>query len=257
MSNIQAFEQAFAVTFPVEMAQMVLDRMSDLYGAAFKKNFEVYEDDQELVQLACTVFNGLTPADITRGLMRMNSEEWCPKNLPTFRNWCEQGGDWWTADMAWAKAMQYESDPQTKITKLTKRALDEVRFVLTNEGQKAAHYAFKDIYQDYQIRAKAIGKVQEWHEELELLPVKGEAESYKPYSNVEAQAALANLKQRMHVRNRPVAKPQELKPTPKDAPVAQELGPDPFDNPEAYAEMCRRDGMPVPRGIADLAGGGV
>ena len=37
MSNIQAFEQAFAVTFPVEMAQMVLDRMSDLYGAAFKK----------------------------------------------------------------------------------------------------------------------------------------------------------------------------------------------------------------------------
>lgn len=255
MSNIQTFEQAFAVSFPVEAAEWVLDRISGLYGAEFSKKY-AGDTNAELVQRACTVLNGLTPAEIERGLKRMNSEEFCP-TLPRFRNWCEQGGDWWTADMAWAKAMQYESDPQTKITKLTKRALDEVRFVLTNEGQKAAHYAFKDIYQDYQIRAKAVGKVQEWHEELEQLPVKGEAESYKPYSNVEAQAALANLKQRMHVRNRPVEKPQEFKPTEKTKPVAQELGPDPFDNPEAYEEMCRRDGVPVPKGIADLVGGGV
>lgn len=255
MSNIQLFEQAFAVDFPVEVAEMVLDRISGLYGAEFSKKYSG-DSDAELIQRACTVLNGLTPADITRGIMRMNSEEFCP-TLPRFRNWCEQGGDWWTADMAWAKAMQFEADPQTKITKLTKRALDEVRFVLTNEGQKAAHYAFKDIYQDYQIRAKAVGKVQEWHEELVLVTVKDEAESYKPYSNVEAQAALANLKQRMHVRNRPVSKPQELKPTEKPQQVKQELGPDPFDNPEAYAEMCRRDGVPVPRGIADLVGGGV
>lgn len=255
MSNIQTFEQAFAVSFPVEAAEWVLDRISGLYGAEFSKKY-AGDTNAELVQRACTVLNGLTPAEIERGLKRMNSEEFCP-TLPRFRNWCEQGGDWWTADMAWAKAMQYEADPQTKITKLTKCALDEVRFVLTNEGQKAAHYAFKDIYQDYQIRAKAIGRVQEWHEELVLVTVKDEAESYKPYSNVEAQAALANLKQRMHVRNRPVFKPQELKPTPKATPVAQELGPDPFDNPAAYAEMCRRDGVPVPRDIADLVGGGV
>lgn len=255
MSNIQTFEQAFAVSFPAEAAEWVLDRISGLYGAEFSKKY-AGDTNAELVQRACTVLNGLTPAEIERGLKRMNSEEFCP-TLPRFRNWCEQGGDWWTADMAWAKAMQYESDPQTKITKLTKRALDEVRFVLTNEGQKAAHYAFKDIYQDYQIRAKAVGKVQEWHEELVQLPVKEEAESYKPYSNVEAQAALANLKQRMHVRNRTVEKPKEFKPTPKPQPVQKELGPDPFENPEAYAEMCRRDGVPVPKGIADLVGGGV
>lgn len=92
MSNIQLFEQAFAIDFPVEVADMVLQRMSDLYGSAFTKNFEVYADE-ELRQLACTVLNGLTPTDIARGLARMNSEEWCPKNLPTFRSWCEQGGD--------------------------------------------------------------------------------------------------------------------------------------------------------------------
>lgn len=159
MSNIQLFEQAFAVDFPVEVAEMVLDRISGLYGTEFSKKYSG-DSDAELIQRACTVLNGLTPADITRGIMRMNSEEFCP-TLPRFRNWCEQGGDWWTADMAWAKAMQFEADPQTKITKLTKCALDEVRHVLTNEGQKAAHYAFKDIYQDYLRRAKEKGYQQE------------------------------------------------------------------------------------------------
>ena len=160
MSNIQLFEQAFAIDFPVEVADMVLDRMSDLYGSAFTKNFEVYADE-ELRQLARTVLNGLTPADIARGLTRMNSEEWCPKNLPTFRSWCEQGGDWWTADMAWAKAMQFESDPLSEITTLAKRSLDEVRHILNVEGQKSAHYAFKDIYIDYLRRAKEKGRIQE------------------------------------------------------------------------------------------------
>jgi len=126
MSNIQLFEQAFAVDFPVEVAEMVLDRISGLYGTEFSKKYSG-DSDAELIQRACTVLNGLTPADITRGIMRMNSEEFCP-TLPRFRNWCEQGGDWWTADMAWAKAMQFEADPQTKITKLTKCALDEVRY---------------------------------------------------------------------------------------------------------------------------------
>jgi len=122
MSNIQLFEQAFAVDFPVEVAEMVLDRISGLYGTEFSKKYSG-DSDAELIQRACTVLNGLTPADITRGIMRMNSEEFCP-TLPRFRNWCEQGGDWWTADMAWAKAMQFEADPQTKITKLTKCALE-------------------------------------------------------------------------------------------------------------------------------------
>jgi hypothetical protein len=159
MSNIQLFEQAFAVDFPVEVAEMVLDRISGLYGTEFNKKYSG-DSDAELIQRACTVLNGLTPADITRGIMRMNSEEFCP-TLPRFRSWCEQGGDWWTADMAWAKAMQFEADPQTKITKLTKCALDEVRHILANEGQKAAHYAFKDIYQDYLRRAKEKGYQQE------------------------------------------------------------------------------------------------
>ena len=159
MSSIQLFEKAFAVSFPVAVAEMVLDRIGSVYGAEFSKKYAGYSDD-ELVQLACTVLDGLTPADITRGVLRMNSEEWCP-NLPKFRSWCEQGGDWWTADMAWAKAMQFESDPLSEITTLAKRSLDEVRHILNVEGQKASHYAFKDIYIDYLRRAKEKGRIQE------------------------------------------------------------------------------------------------
>lgn len=159
MSSIQLFEKAFAVSFPVAVAEMVLDRIGSVYGAEFSKKYAGYSDD-ELVQLACTVLDGLTPADIARGVLRMNSEEWCP-NLPKFRSWCEQGGDWWTADMAWAKAMQFESDPLSEITTLAKRSLDEVRHILNVEGQKSAHYAFKDIYIDYLRRAKEKGRIQE------------------------------------------------------------------------------------------------
>lgn len=159
MSSIQLFEKAFAVSFPVAVAEMVLDRIGSVYGAEFSKKYAGYSDD-ELIQLACTVLDGLTPADITRGVLRMNSEEWCP-NLPKFRSWCEQGGDWWTADMAWAKAIQFESDPLSEITTLAKRSLDEVRHILNVEGQKSAHYAFKDIYIDYLRRAKEKGRIQE------------------------------------------------------------------------------------------------
>ena len=159
MSSIQLFEKAFAVSFPVAVAEMVLDRIGSVYGAEFSKKYAGYSDD-ELIQLTCTVLDGLTPADITRGVLRMNSEEWCP-NLPKFRSWCEQGGDWWTADMAWAKAMQFESDPLSEITTLAKRSLDEVRHILNVEGQKSAHYAFKDIYIDYLRRAKEKGRIQE------------------------------------------------------------------------------------------------
>ncbi|OTG85848.1 restriction endonuclease [Acinetobacter sp. ANC 4558] len=161
MGDIELFKNAFQVEFPVEVANLVLSRISDLYGTEFSKKYHGYSDS-ELQQLTCTVLSGLTPEDIQRGLLRMNSEEWCP-NLPKFRSWCEQGGEWWTAEMAWAKALQFEADPTTKITKLAKHTLDEVRHVLVAEGQRAAHFAFKDIYQDYLRRAKDQGKAQEFY----------------------------------------------------------------------------------------------
>lgn len=160
MSNIEKFQSAFVVNFPVEIADQVLARIQMLYGEAFDKKYgEV--DAAQLQLIACTVLNGLTEPELRRGLERMNSEKWCP-SLPEFRSWCVQDSNWWTAEQAWAKSLNFLSDENEKITTLAKRSLDEVLNILKTEGQKAAHAAFRDIYQDYLQRAKAAGRVQEF-----------------------------------------------------------------------------------------------
>ncbi|MCO8069306.1 restriction endonuclease [Acinetobacter lwoffii] len=158
MSNIQLFQDAFVVDFPAEIADQVLGRMQALYGEMFDKKFGNI-NPAELQFTVCTVLNGLKPAELRRGLERMNSEKWCP-SLPEFRSWCVHDGDWWTAEQAWAKALNFEADPTNKITTLAKRALDEVRHILKTEGQKAAHAAFRDIYSDYLDKAKKSGRIQ-------------------------------------------------------------------------------------------------
>lgn len=158
MSNIQLFQDAFVVDFPAEIADQVLGRMQALYGEMFDKKYG-YINPAELQFTVCTVLNGLKPAELHRGLERMNSEKWCP-SLPEFRSWCVHDGDWWTAEQAWAKALNFEADPTNKITTLAKRSLDEVRHILKTEGQKAAHAAFRDIYSDYLDKAKKSGRVQ-------------------------------------------------------------------------------------------------
>ncbi|WP_156189025.1 restriction endonuclease [Acinetobacter indicus] len=158
MSNIQKFQSVFDVTFPAEIADQVLGRMQLLYGEAFDKKYGDAEH-QKLVFTTCTVLNGLSEQDLRRGLERMNTEKWCP-SLPEFRSWCVHDGDWWTAEQAWAKALNFTADESEKITTLAKRALDEVQNILKTEGQKAAHRAFSDIYNDYLAKAKKAGRVQ-------------------------------------------------------------------------------------------------
>lgn len=158
MSNIQLFEQAFVLTFPVETANQLLGHMQALYGDTFNKKFGEIEQER-MISTVCQVLDGLKPEDLQRGVQRMKTEKWCP-SIPEFRTWCLQDRDWWTAEQAWAKVLNYLNDPTEKITTLAKRSLDEVRHVLRTEGQKSAHYAFKDIYEDYLQQAKRIGRVQ-------------------------------------------------------------------------------------------------
>ena len=152
MSNISKFQSVFNVNFPPEIADQVLARMQMLYGEAFDKKFGDV-DPSQLQFTACTVLNGLSENDLRRGLERMNSEKWCP-SLPEFRSWCVHDGDWWTAEQAWAKALNFLKDDTQQITTLAKHTLDEVKQIISVEGQKAARRAFLDIYQDYLQRAK-------------------------------------------------------------------------------------------------------
>lgn len=161
MSNLQTITPNMATNFPEELANQILGEIESLHGADFNQKYAQMEQ-RELLSLTCRVLDGLTPNDIKRGLKRLYEEKWCPK-LPEFKSWCLQGGEWWTAEMAWAKAMQFENDKSVKITKMTKVSLDEVRHILDNEGQKSAHFAFRDIYSDYLLRAKNAGKTQEFY----------------------------------------------------------------------------------------------
>ncbi len=167
MGNLQIFQNLFQVSFPVEIADGVLGRMQALYGDGFEKVYGE-KDPVELQTLACTVLNGLSVHEIERGLLRMNSEKWCPK-LPEFRSWCIIGGDWWTAEQAWVKSLNFMNDRSKPITTLAKVSLDEIQIVLDQEGQKAGHRAFVAIYNDYLQRAKAHGRIQEmWKEPVAL-----------------------------------------------------------------------------------------
>lgn len=82
MSNIQVFQDAFTVSFPVDVAEMVLSRIEMIHGADFQKLYGHLSND-ELTQLACTVLDGISPLELKRGIQRMNTEKWCPK-LPEF-----------------------------------------------------------------------------------------------------------------------------------------------------------------------------
>ncbi len=158
MSNISKFQSVFNVNFPPEIADQVLARMQMLYGEAFDKKFGDV-DPSQLQFTACTVLNGLSENDLRCGLERMNSEKWCP-SLPEFRSWCVHDGDWWTAEQAWAKALNFLKDDTQQITTLAKHTLDEVKQIISVEGQKAARRAFLDIYQDYLQRAKNQNRTQ-------------------------------------------------------------------------------------------------
>ena len=147
MNEIQKFQDAFIVDFDPLIADQLLGRMQSLYGTLFENKYGEF-DPQELQIMACTALNGLTAEQFKTGIIRMNSEKWCP-SLPEFRSWCVADHGFWTAEQAWAKAVNFSQNPKSEISTIAKQALEEVKQIMLIEGQKAAHRAFCDIYNDY------------------------------------------------------------------------------------------------------------
>ncbi|MEN8282595.1 restriction endonuclease [Acinetobacter gerneri] len=171
MFEVENFNQVFQMTLPLEAADQILSQMENAYGSGFDKKFGHINAD-ELRNQVCAVLNGITPKQLQNGLEQLNHQPWCP-SLPEFRTWCEgaQENLFWTANHAWAKATTYLDYPKTPITEFTKSALDAVRLILQNEGQKSASYAFRDIYNDLVNEAKARGQIQQmWDRKKELPP---------------------------------------------------------------------------------------
>lgn len=161
---------------PNAMSEHILAMLQVCYGEEFQKKFANNSTPEMLIAGLNFVLDGLTAQEIQNGLNRMKTEKWCP-SLPEFRSWCEAGSEWWNAELAWAKGLQFLANDSVQITTLTKCVLDEVKCILDNEGQWNAHKAFIVIYDDYLAKAKKAGKKQRFYEVQQKLPAPEELDN--------------------------------------------------------------------------------
>ncbi|MDV7640216.1 hypothetical protein R4611_09980 [Acinetobacter baumannii] len=242
------------------------------YAVQFNKNFPVEGKNAVPMQIVeqhlAKALVGVTPNQLQRGLALFyaSTNTYMP-NFAEFRAMC-MGDDWWSAEKAWVKACEYTQITQHKkvrlpdgreqnqeITTLAKFVLDQVYSLIQDGEMYKAKMEFIKVYDEYKAEAQLKGKIQAWYQEPILLAQKSEQKVHIPVSNDEAQKHLKSLMERLKINGRKPAPVQKLKAKEKEPELTKELGPDPFDNPHEYAEMCRREGMPIPRNILKLIDG--
>lgn len=158
------------INISLEVADNILSQLENAYKHEFYRNFGHIEEN-ELRKEVCLKLKGITYTELKRGLKQIKFEKQCPSSISEFRYWCD-GEMFWSASHAWAMATQYLNNPKIPITVFTKIALDNVMYILQNEGQKSAGFAFKDIYKSLIHDAFTRDQRQEfWHKE---------AKSFKP-----------------------------------------------------------------------------
>lgn len=131
-------------TITSQDAMRLIAKMRELYGRKFDQQWDGV-DVESLANTVAECLDGLTIEEMRAGIARMMREPW-PPTIPEFRQWCEQGGTWLTADEAWAMALGYLSDSKNEITMQAKQALQQVRYIIDGESQRAAARAFRDVY---------------------------------------------------------------------------------------------------------------
>lgn len=160
MFEVQQYQQALeqTVTFPIEVAQQILGVIEAVFGADFERVHGA-TDIEVLIETFRVVLDGLTPGQIKNGIKNMRSEKWCP-TLSEFRRLCLQDDSWWTAEMAWAMALNWKKDNTKPITTLARKTLFEVSEILTTQGQKAAYKPFIETYEFNLREAKKQNRTQ-------------------------------------------------------------------------------------------------
>lgn len=249
--------------------KFLIATLRTLYASQFNKNFPAEGTNAIPMSMVESIvgnaLTGVTKQQFDRGIVLLSTTG--KKYMPSFAEFKELcvGQDWWNAQKAWVKACEYtkivhhkktklsdNKEQYQEITTIAKFALDQVMLLITDGEMYEAKRQFIQMYEEYLAEAQLKGRVQEWYQEPVQLTWNNEKKEHVPVEKEDARLALENLKQKLNVRNRHVENPQDFKPTPKQQPVQKELGPDPFENPKAYAEMCNRDGVPVPKAIAAL-----
>lgn len=230
------------------------------YAGQFNKNFEGKNAVPMATVEAEAAKNliGVTPAQFRRGLALLYTS--INRFMPSFAEFREMciGEDWWNPEKAWVKACEYTKLTKPKpiqledgtkqyrdITTLAKFALDQVKSTIQDGEMYRAKDEFIRLYQAYVAEAQIKGRKQDWYQESPALETKADSRIHTPVSNSIAQKQLENLKAKLNVRNRTVAKPQKLE-SKKQPKQLENFWPDPFENPKEYLKACDHDGVKVP-----------
>ena len=289
----------FESTFPKKWAEEIISRMQRYYRAKFSATFPVaegqtaeqYEDD--LIETACEVFEGLSPEDIKRGLARMKRSTFCPI-FPEFAGWCEPKiDDWLGSHEAWAiaeKSIGFDGQELTVVwTEQMAQAFSRCEELIKtgDKYQRAeAKKIFCDAYDRLVTQAKDQGlkpiyvtslgtdkdqaiaaikqaevdgflKAPEAALQLEHKQTKAEIQSDSLKYKTIAQEALAKLAP--HIKRNVNKMTEEVKETqPWESMEMQHI--DPFDDFEAYKAALRAEQKPLPQAVRFMdkqVGGGV
>lgn len=239
-----------------EVRQLIAS-LRTVYAAQFNKQFPVTGESaiplSVVEQIALKTLVGVQQNQFNNALARLLTAggRFMP-SFAEFRTWCI-GESWMSPEEAWSRACKFTTDRTVVITQITKYALDEVMYLIEGGQMRIAQDNFFGTYNVMVAQAQLKGRQQEFY--TPPLQLEHKETKHFPVSNDEAQKHLKSLMERLKINGRKTEPVQKLKPKEKEPVLEKELGPDPFDNPHEYAEMCRREGMPIPRNIMQLIDG--
>ncbi|ELW9271471.1 hypothetical protein RGO85_003517 [Acinetobacter baumannii] len=228
-----------------------------VYAAQFNKQFPATGENaipmSMVEQIALKTLVGVNQKQFNNALGRLLTAggRFMP-SFAEFRTWCI-GESWMSPEEAWSRACKFTADRSVVITQITKYALDEVMYLIEAGQMRAAQENFFGTYNVMVAKAQLKGRQQEFY--TPPLQLEHKEPKHVPVSNDVAQKHLKSLMERLKINGRKTAPVQKLQAKEKEPELTKELGPDPFDNPHEYAEMCRREGMPIPRNILQLIDG--
>lgn len=287
----------FESTIPRKWAEEIISRMQRYYRAKFSATFpmaegqtaEQYEDD--LIETACEVFDGLSPDGIKRGLARMKRSTFCP-TFPEFAGWCEpKTDDWLGSHEAWAiakdsiefgtgreltviwteqaaKAFERCADlvatgdkyQLAEAKKIFCDAYDRLVTQAKDQGLKPFYVTSLGIDKDQAIAAIKQAEVagflttQETQLQLEHKQTKAEQQADADQYKTTAQKAIAELREKLKLQapvNKMVDEIKEVQEW--ELKPDTEYWADPFDNREEYLKTLKAEGKPVPLALGGAA----
>ena len=277
-------------SFPKPWALGVINKMQDYYQARFDNTFPKRQGASDvdyidkLADIACDVFDGLTPDDIKRGLAKMKTSKFCPV-FPEFRDWCigDLKAQWLGANEAWNTArgsIDFSGNELTVVwTKESATAFDSVIHLVRlgdkyqiadakkayvemydrlvaeslDRGEKPSYFISQgDDKEQHKValrEAESAGLLLSGSTDLLLESHQSPSDAKnegKKFNSI-AQEHIAKLRETLKIKNAPVVVVID-----DEKPIgfiqAENLPEwaDPFDEPEKYKEGLKADGKAIP-----------